>query len=188
MSSARSGDAEQLSTLLRRRYHSDHVVLCDSGTSALILALRVASDGAPKPLVALPAYGCYDLATAAIAVGADVVLFDLDPETLAPDPVSFARALQRGPCAVVVAYLYGIPFDAAALSRQAAEVGAILIEDAAQGFGASVADTPCGGIGPLSVLSFGRGKGVTGGGGGALLMRGVSPELGSMRKLVIESS
>ena len=171
VSSSRSGDSEQLLTVLRRKYHSDHVVLCDSGTSALTLALHVASDGAPTSVVALPAYGCYDLATAAIAIGAKVVLYDLDPETLGPDPISFRRALGEGPRAVVVAYIYGIPFDIATLRQQAVAAGAVLVEDAAQGFGASVGGMPCGGIGSLGVLSFGRGKGVTGGGGGALLMQ-----------------
>jgi dTDP-4-amino-4,6-dideoxygalactose transaminase len=51
----------------------------------------------------------------------------------------------------------------------AAERGAVVIEDAAQGTGASLDGRPAGSLGDLSVLSFGRGKGVTGGRGGALL-------------------
>ena len=70
LSSPRSGDSEQLLAAVRRRYHRDRVVLCDSGTTALALALEVGIDSAPNPLVALPAYGCYDLATAAMAIGA----------------------------------------------------------------------------------------------------------------------
>jgi dTDP-4-amino-4,6-dideoxygalactose transaminase len=71
----------------------------------------------------------------------------------------------------VVAPLLGIPVDWAALEAAAARHGALLIEDAAQGFGSSHDDKPAGAHGRLSVLSFGRGKGWTGGLGGALLAR-----------------
>src|SRR3989449_6070319 len=57
----------------------------------------------------------------------------------------------------------------------AAAVGAAVIEDAAQGFGASWRGRPLGSLGAVSVLSFGRGKGWTGGRGGALLARGRAP-------------
>jgi len=158
-----------LTMTLRQRYGSQAVSLWDSGTSALTSALALVSAG-PPAVVSLPAYGCYDLATAALGAGADVVLYDLDPETLAPEPASFARALERKPDAAVVAYLYGVPFDTPAFARQASAAGVMLVEDAAQAFGATIAGKPCGAVAPVGVLSFGRGKGVTGGGGGALFL------------------
>ena len=45
----------------------------------------------------------------------------------------------------------------------------MLIEDAAQAVGARIDGRPAGAVGRYGVLSFGRGKGVTGGRGGALL-------------------
>jgi dTDP-4-amino-4,6-dideoxygalactose transaminase len=45
-----------------------------------------------------------------------------------------------------------------------------VIEDAAQGVGGAVSGVPLGGTGDFGILSFGRGKGMTGGGGGALLI------------------
>ncbi len=159
-----------LATTLKHRYGSQAVTLWDSGTSALTSALSLGKK--PPVVVALPAYGCYDLATAALGAGADVLLYDLDPETLAPEPGSFARVLEREPSAVVVAYLYGVPFDTSVYARQASAAGVILVEDAAQGFGAAVDERSCGALGSIGVLSFGRGKGVTGGGGGAVLLNG----------------
>jgi dTDP-4-amino-4,6-dideoxygalactose transaminase len=47
--------------------------------------------------------------------------------------------------------------------------GAVLIEDAAQGAGSRLAGRLVGGLGDLSILSFGRGKGTTGGRGGAVM-------------------
>jgi dTDP-4-amino-4,6-dideoxygalactose transaminase len=160
-------DRPRLDELLRAAWGARDVQQTRSGTVALALALAAADR--PSARVALPAYGCYDLATAADASGRRVVLYDLDPATLAPEPASFARALEAGPSAVVVVHLFGIPVDVPALGSAVADAGALLVEDAAQAAGARVHGRPAGSLGPVSVLSFGRGKGMTGGGGGALL-------------------
>jgi hypothetical protein len=80
---------------------------------------------------------------------------------------SLERLLQRGARVVVVASLYGFPVDWDAVAGVLAPYGAIAIEDAAQGDHAAWRGRPLGSVGPISVLSFGRGKGWTGGGGGA---------------------
>jgi hypothetical protein len=154
---------------LRTTYHAPSVLLTDSGTSALTLALRAALVERPGRPVALPAYCCYDIVTAANGANAPVVLYDVDPATLGPDLDSLRAALRHQPAAIVVAHLYGIPVDLAPVEALAAESGALLIEDAAQGAGASYHARPLGSFGSLSVLSFGRGKGITAGRGGALL-------------------
>ena len=143
-------------------------LLTGSGTAALTLALKASVDK-KSPLVALPAYGCYDLATAADGANCNVVLYDLDPETLGPRADSLQRALAREPAAVVLVHQYGIPVDATAWRTRCDAVGALIIEDAAQAVGASLRSKPLGSFGSLAVLSFGRGKGLTGGSGGALL-------------------
>ncbi len=162
---------------VRTRWSPDALALVDSGTSALALALRGAATlreaaGVPEPLVALPAYGCYDLATAALAAGVRAVLYDVDPGTLAPVVASLEAALEREPAAVVLAYLYGYPIDVAGLGERIRSAGALVVEDAAQGSGLRIGDRPAGTLGDLAVLSFGRGKGIAAGGGGAVLARG----------------
>lgn len=170
----------RLREFLAKRYRADEVVLVDSGTHALELAIRTAhaaiagrgTVGTALPLtVALPAYSCFDLATAAIGAKARVELYDVEPGTLGPDLDSLEAALGAGANVVVVAPLYGVPVDWDSCSAIAARHGAVLIEDAAQGQGASWRGAPLGTLGELSVLSFGRGKGWTGGSGGALLLR-----------------
>lgn len=153
---------------LTERFGSRDLLLTDSGTSALTLALRAAERLAPGP-VALPAYSCYDIATAADGAGVEVLLYDLDPATLAPDPAGLRDVLERGARTVVATHLYGIPLDLAAIGSLLSEYDAFLIEDAAQAAGASYAGRPLGSVGSLAVLSFGRGKGITSGRGGALL-------------------
>jgi dTDP-4-amino-4,6-dideoxygalactose transaminase len=73
---------------------------------------------------------------------------------------------------VVISPLYGLPVDWEALEERAKAYGAVLIEDSAQGHGATWCGRRLGSLGAVSVLSFGRGKGWSGGSGGALLVRG----------------
>lgn len=173
---ARNGAHEhwrsRVMTLLKGRYGARTVLLTDSGTAALTATLMaVANDstgGAPAP-IALPAYACFDVATAADGAGVPVILYDIDPDTLAPDLAQVQRALRHGARAIVVAHLYGCPVDLTVVNRLAGQAGAIVIEDAAQAAGATVNGRAAGSQASLAVLSFGRGKGLTGGSGGAML-------------------
>lgn len=154
---------------LAERYGARDVRLTDSGTTALRLAIA-GSLGGRGGFVALPAFACYDIATAAIGAGATVRLYDIDPDTLAPDPRSLDRLLDEGATAVVVAHLFGQPAPVDRIAARCEAAGSVLIEDAAQEAGGRIAGRRLGSFGSLSVLSFGRGKGTTGGSGGALLV------------------
>jgi dTDP-4-amino-4,6-dideoxygalactose transaminase len=161
---------------LLTRFGPKQVLLTDSGTSALALALRLAVDLRPdRPQVALPAWACYDLATAADAADVGVVLYDIDPTTLGPEWGSLERALAVGVAAVVVVHAYGLPVNFPEVEERAHLAGALIVEDAAQAIGSTVNGRPAGSVGGLGVLSFGRGKGWTGGGGGALLLNPSAP-------------
>jgi dTDP-4-amino-4,6-dideoxygalactose transaminase len=159
---------------LASRFSVDAALLVDSGTSALRLAIQaLATPAAPRVRVALPAFGCYDLATAAIGAGADVSFYDLDPATLGPRWDCYGSTLAAGVDAVVLVHQYGLPVDLDRARRLAEAHGALVIEDAAQGAGAWWRGRRLGAWGDLGVLSFGRGKGMTAGGGGALLATGL---------------
>lgn len=156
-----------LDSELRRAFGASGIALTDSGTSALAMALRATTP--PGGIVALPAYACVDVGAAALFASARVMLYDINPNTLSPDLESVERVLDNGARTVVVAHLYGYPADVPGVSALASAHGAAVIEDAAQGAWGSLTGTRLGAFGPLSVLSFGRGKGMTGSGGGALL-------------------
>jgi len=191
---------EALEDELRARYAPSELLLTDSGTSALRLALQAAHRQTNAP-VALPAYTCFDVATAADGAGVPFLLYDLVPETLSPEPGSLRRAFGAGARSAVIAHLYGVPVDLKAVQVVAGEFGAILIEDAAQGSGCEWKGRPAGAHGTLGVLSFGRGEGMTGGRGGALLVNdpqlvaavqeqwtaagAPSPPLGSVRDVAL---
>ncbi|NOT07115.1 MAG: DegT/DnrJ/EryC1/StrS aminotransferase family protein [Gemmatimonadales bacterium] len=172
---------ERLTERVRTEYGVGTVILTASGTVALALAIRASAPSGTRPRVALPAWACPDLMTAADTVDAEVLLYDLDPRTLSPDLDSLGRVLSRGPHAVVAVHWFGLPADLGPLRQIAAEAGARLIEDAAQGACGRTPEGPLGAFGDYGILSFGRGKGRTGGGGGALL---ASPAVGLDAALV----
>lgn len=160
---------DEVTAALAREFDARTLALTDSGTSALVLALRMVAARGER--VAFPAYSCVDLIAAARRAGVRMSLYDLDPATLSPDIDSLRRAALGGVAAIVVAHLYGFPADVPAARAVAAEAGVPLIEDAAQQAGATLGGVRAGAMGDLVVLSFGRGKGMTAGSGGALLGR-----------------
>lgn len=167
-------ERRQLERELLRRFSADRVILTGSGTQALQLAIEATVTHRPprERVVALPGYSCFDLVSAAVGADVAVRFYDVDPSTLTPDVSSFRTALLGGASAAVVGNLYGYPLNWSELRAVSEEAEVPVIEDAAQGLG-TTADVGTGGtLGDMTVLSFGRGKGWTGGGGGAVLVRG----------------
>jgi perosamine synthetase len=176
----------RVSGMLAQRYGAATVALTDSGTSALILALRAVVPAGGT--VALPAYACVDLVAAAVRAGVRVRLYDIDPSTLGPDLESMRQTFQRGAQAVVVAHLYGYPADVVAVRGVADVAGVRVIEDAAQHAGGRLGGVRLGATGPVAVLSFGRGKGTTGGRGGAVMAtRGAAPDVAESWQRALEA-
>lgn len=153
------------------RYPGRAIQLLDSGTSALTLALAGTRRAGDRPVVALPAYACPDVGAAALGAGFNIRLYDVEPDTLQPDLDSLQAALAAGASHVVCTHLFGRLADVAAITPLAAAHGAVLIEDAAQHAGGTLRGVRGGALAPLSILSFGRGKGINAGGGGALLCK-----------------
>lgn len=167
-----SGGPGELEEELRRTFDVESVVLTDSGTSALVLAYRMVARRNRR--VAIPAYGCPDLVSAALQADVGLRLYDIDPRTLSPDPASVEEVLGRGVDAIVVVHFFGLPADVPMVMAMAEKRGVRVIEDAAQGAGGFLGGRRLGSLAALSVLSFGRGKGITGGRGGALMVQGSS--------------
>lgn len=159
-----------LRTLLLERYHAAGCHLFASGTHALQVALQAVKSKAGAPVL-LPAYTCYEVATAAVGANVPVALYDVDASTLEPVWESVFAAAPHGAAALVVAPLYGMTLDWDAVRAAATKLGATLIADVAQANGSTWQGRPAGWNADFAVLSFGRGKGWTGAGGGALLWR-----------------
>lgn len=170
--SLENGSPGDLRRILCQDYRVAGAIPCGSGTEALVLALRGARALAgPSARVALPAYSCFDVAAAAVEAGCSARFYDLDPASLGPDAASLDAVLGDGVRVAVIAPLFGVPVDWDVLDPILEGHDAIVVEDAAQGHGARWHGGRLGGHGHFGVLSFARGKGWTGGRGGALLVR-----------------
>jgi perosamine synthetase len=171
----------ELSAALERRFVGRRALLTDAGTSALRLAIEAACRDKSSRSVALPAWACFDVLSAALGAEVQPLFYDIDPTTLLPDAESISAVANAKPAAIVVVHPFGIAADVPELRRSLGDSIAI-IEDAAQAWGSQHASRWLGGDGDFGVLSFGRGKGLTGGSGGALLQRDpVARSLPSLR-------
>lgn len=157
---------------LVRRSGARRVHLFGSGRAALAAALGpLRSDDRDEVLV--PAYTCWTVAASVVRARMRVRLADVDPLTLDYDPSSLEAGRTGRLAAALAAHLFARTSDVAALVRFFAdrEPGVRVIEDAAQAWPDR---EPRGAV--AAILSFGRGKPLPLGGGGALLRFEDDPE------------
>jgi perosamine synthetase len=159
----------------------DRCVLANSGKTLLSLVFRtLAGKTTPgKPEILMPGYTCYSVAAAAVRAGMRIALYDLDPRTLQPDFQDVKRKISGNTLAVLGQHLLGVPADMAGLSDLADEHGICCIEDSAQLLEGADAAPRRKLLADYTIFSFGRGKPLPLGGGGALIGR----DLGEVSKL-----
>jgi dTDP-4-amino-4,6-dideoxygalactose transaminase len=105
-----------------------HAVAVASGTEALRLALRALGVGIGDEVV-VPAFTAVPTAAAVCATGAAPVFADVERDTAMLDPQHAAAAVTERTRAVIPVHLYGRP-------AAAPDLGAMVLEDAAQAHGA----------------------------------------------------
>jgi dTDP-4-amino-4,6-dideoxygalactose transaminase len=136
-----------------------HVVTCASGTDALVLALRAFGIGSGDAVIC-PSFTFCATAEVAVLVGATPVFVDVDPKTFNIDAkgiagaVETARAAGLTPKAVIPVDLFGLAADHAAVAAAAGEHELLVLDDAAQGFGASFNNRRLGTFGHATATSF----------------------------------
>lgn len=147
---------------------ASHCVACNSGTTALEIALRAAGIG-PGDEVIVPPYTFIATAAAAIYVGAIPVFADINPDTLNLDPAAAEAAITERTAAIIAVHIGGMPCDMEALSDLARRHGLKLIEDCAQAHGAEYGGRRVGALGDAGCFSFQSSKNITAGEGGAVV-------------------
>lgn len=134
-----------------------HTVGVNSGTSALHLALLAAGIRRGDKVL-LPAHTFVATAWAAVYIGAEVVLCDVERDTGNIDVGDAARRLKQGAKAIVPVHLYGQPANMAAVLEFARAHDLTVIEDAAQAHAARYDGRHAGTIGRFGCFSFYPGK------------------------------
>jgi dTDP-4-amino-4,6-dideoxygalactose transaminase len=143
-----------------------YAVGCSSGTDALWLALEAAGIG-PGDAVVTTAFSFFASVSAILRAGAQPLLADIDPETFNLDPASARFCLDSAATpvrAILPVHLYGQTADWDCFTLLNQEHGVLLIEDAAQAFGASWDGRKAGSLGDAAAFSFYPTKNLSAGG------------------------
>jgi len=149
----------------------ENCLLGNSGRSLLYLLLKdlYNRERAKRNVVIIPGYTCYSVAASVVKAGLKVGVYDLDCKTLHPNLQSLNSAISPKTLAIIHQHLFGIPTPIKDVKKIAEEKGVYLIEDAAQALGGRLNSQMLGTIGDFGLYSFGRGKPLPGGDGGALI-------------------
>ena len=134
-----------------------HAVGCASGTDALWLAMAAAGIGPGDAVITSP-FSFFATVSAILRCGAQPLLADIDPATfnLSAAAVEQVTGAHRGSTikAILPVHLYGQCADWDAFTALKQRHRLLLIEDAAQAFGARWRETPAGALGDLAAFSF----------------------------------
>ncbi len=161
-----------------------YAVALSSGTAALHLAIKLAGErlyGQPRvghgTLEGHKVFASdmtFDATVNPIAYeGGEAVFIDTEYDTWNMDPVALEKAFEMYPEVrlVVVAHLYGTPGKIGEIRRICDEHNALIVEDAAESFGATYKGSQTGIFGDYSIISFNGNKIITGSSGGMILCR-----------------
>ena len=172
----------EVEALLARKIGRKYAVGLSSGTAALHMAIRLAGErlyGRAKPNVGTLAgkrvfcSDCtFDATVNPVAYeGGEAVFIDTEPDSLNMCPEALEKAFGMYPDVrlIVVAHLYGTPAKCDEIVSIARKHGALIVEDAAESFGALYKGVQTGNFGDYSVISFNGNKIITGSCGGMLL-------------------
>jgi dTDP-4-amino-4,6-dideoxygalactose transaminase len=149
---------------------SSDALMTTSCTAALEMS-AILLDLQPGDAVVVPSFGFVTTALAFVRQGARVLFCDIEPRTLALDPLHLAAIMDDTVRAVIPIHYAGIGCEIDAIVEVLAQwPRAVLIEDNAHGLFGLYKDRPLGGFGRFSALSFHETKNFICGEGGALIL------------------
>jgi dTDP-4-amino-4,6-dideoxygalactose transaminase len=132
---------------------TSHACGVANGTDALTVCLRAYGVG-PGDEVVTVANTFFATAEAILMTGARPVFVDVDPETGMMDPSRLAGVITPRTRLVLPVHLYGHPADIDAIRDVGDRHGVPVLEDAAQGHGATLRGRRVGSLGHAACFSF----------------------------------
>ncbi len=136
-----------------------HAISCASGTDALLLVLMAWQIG-PGDAVICPSFTYHATAEMVALLGATPMIADVSPDTFNIDPANCERAVTSAkrlglkPRAIIPVDLFGLPADHDAIAAIATAHGLVVLDDAAQAFGARYRGRPVGTMAAATATSF----------------------------------
>jgi len=150
------------------RFEVKHAVAVNSASSGLYCALA-AIDIQPEDEVIVTPYSMTISATVPLLFGAVPVFADIERRYYCLNPRRVKEKITSKTKAIIVVDLFGLPYDADALNKIAAEQGIYIIEDAAQAIGATYKGRYAGTLGDIGVFSLNVHKHIQCGEGGIVV-------------------
>ncbi len=145
-----------------------HAVGCNSGTDALVIALRALGVGPGDEVITTP-FTFFATAEAISQMGATPVFVDVEEASMNLDPALIERAITLRTRAILPVHLFGRPCDMAGILDLARRRGLLVVEDCAQSFGARYRGRATGSLGQFGCFSFFPSKNLGAYGDGGLL-------------------
>jgi UDP-2-acetamido-2-deoxy-ribo-hexuluronate aminotransferase len=137
-----------------------HAIGVANGTDALMLALMTDNVGRGDA-VFTSAFSFFASAEVISLVGATPIFVDIDEGSYNISPSALADSIdsvidkgELRPRGIIAVDLFGLPADYPSIASIAAEHDILLIEDAAQSFGAELGDHMAGSFGSIAATSF----------------------------------
>jgi perosamine synthetase len=158
-----------------------HAVSMNSATSALYAAVGATGAGPGDEVIVSP-YTMTASASAALVYGAIPVFADIDEETFCITPESVERCLSPYTKAIVVVDLLGHPAEMNGIMKIARAHSLLVVEDAAQAYGATYHDRAAGTLADIGVFSLNVHKTIQTGEGGVAVTD--NPELAERLQLI----
>ena len=154
---------------LEERIGCSQALLTHSCTAALEMT-AILADLKPGDEVIMPSYTFVSTANAFVLRGLVPVFVDIRQDTLNIDESRIEEAITDKTRAIVVMHYAGVACEMDAIMSIARRHGLLVIEDDAQGMGASYKERQLGSIGHMATVSFHETKNIISGEGGALLL------------------
>ncbi|WP_407410227.1 DegT/DnrJ/EryC1/StrS family aminotransferase [Methanobrevibacter sp.] len=145
-----------------------HAITFNSGTSALHAALLAHGIGKGDEVI-VPSFTFIATVNSPLFVGAKPVFADIEEETFGLNPELVEEKITDNTKAIIPVHYGGCPCKIKELKDIAEDNDLVLIEDAAEAFGASVDGKNIGTFGDSNILSFCQNKIITTGEGGAVV-------------------
>jgi len=159
----------ELETALSTRLDGQEVVLVSSGTTAALLGFEILYSLGVRHLL-VPDFTFPSVAAAALQVGLEVTLTDIDSELLSLPPDALAKWPEGPEYGFLSIDQFGIPGPNDTFRQCAEKKGWRWLEDAACAQGSYAESAPCGTQATVSIFSFHPRKVMTTAEGGALVM------------------
>ena len=130
-----------------------NAITCNSGTDALIIALRSLNISRGDEVITTP-FTYFSTIEAILLVGAKPIFVDINPITFNIDSSKIEQKITKKTKAILGVHIFGHPYEADKIKRICAKYRIKMIEDCAQSFGATISNKQTGTFGDIGCFSF----------------------------------